>query len=264
LAMEWALGSREGWSGVRIAGQMSLDVEATHSEKLLWGVDQVLSQAAWKLDEVHVLGVGMGPGSFTGLRIGMTTARTLAHTLGKPLIGVSSLAALARPIAKKFAEDQSHPRTWVIATTDACKGELFALWGSAKTLGDCVALASGDQPGLWKRGAEEQVITPTDLVKTLSRKLSQPRIATSWCVVGEGRHRYLDQWQHLPQDRRLELPQGFSDHVQPEALGQLVWEADQAGLAREALSVHPRYLRASDAELKLKAGLLKAGPTRGV
>ncbi len=267
IALEWSLGSKSGWAGVKKVGELALNVDAAHSEKLLWGVDQVLTAANWRPDEVDVFAVGIGPGSFTGLRIGMTTARTLAHTLKKPLIGVSSLAALARPVAVQLIEykgdDQKLLRPWVIASTDACKGELFALWGNARTVRDCVVLASGDRSGLWKRGAEEQVLSPGSLIQHMRRKLSNSKIATGWCVVGEGRHRYTDVWDQLPQGKRIESAGIEFDQVQADALGQLAWEADQAGLAGDPLQLLPRYLRASDAEIKLKAGLLQPGPTRG-
>jgi tRNA threonylcarbamoyladenosine biosynthesis protein TsaB len=265
VALEWDPASKEGWGSVKLVTELALNVDSAHSERLLWGIDQVLSAARWTLEEIDVLGVGLGPGSFTGLRIGVTTARTLAHTLRKPLIGVSSLAALARPaaLALSAGRNTARSRSVVVAATDACKGELFALWGSARSVLDCVVLAEGDASGLWKRGVEEKVLTPEDLVKGVKRKLSEGAGASQWVVVGEGRHRYLDTWKKLPRAKCLELSLSFPDQVQGRYLGQLVWEAFQAGLMRKALDVHPRYIRASDAELKLKAGLLPAGPTRG-
>ena len=240
--------------------EWALNVDSTHSERLLWAIHQLLEASRWKLKDVDVFGVGVGPGSFTGLRIGVTTARTLAHTLGKPLIGVSSLAALARPVALWTAQAQ---RTIVVAATDACKGELFATWGAARSLVDCVAQAEGDAPGLWKRGVEERVLAPAELMRAVKRKLAEGGKQAQWIAIGEGRLRYPEAWKLLPKARELRLPSPHFDHVQGRYLGLLAWEACQAGLARPALVVHPRYLRASDAELKLKAGLLPAGPTRG-
>jgi tRNA threonylcarbamoyladenosine biosynthesis protein TsaB len=256
-AVEWHPGGR----GPQLVSEWSLNVDALHSERLLWGVHELLRAARWKLDEVDVFGVGVGPGSFTGLRIGVTTARTLAHTLRKPLVGVSSLAALARPAAAWLAGRKE--RAVVVATTDACKGELFALWGSARSVTDCVAMADGDAPGFWKRGVEEKVLRPPELMKALKRKLSEGTGGSSWLAVGEGRRRYAEAWSELPRSRELECPVPFSDQVQGRYVALLAWEAYQAGVAREALSVHPRYVRAADAELKLKAGLLPPGPTRG-
>lgn len=264
-ALEWDAASKDGWAGVRLVTELTLNVDSAHSERLLWGIDQVLEAARWKLEEIDVLGVGVGPGSFTGLRIGVTTARTLAHTLKKPLIGVSSLAALARPAAHVLSAGRSsaRARAVLVAATDACKGELFALWGSSRSVQDCVLLPDGDAPGLWKRGVEEKALTPDELMRGIKRKLSEGAGASGWAVVGEGRHRYADAWRKLPQAKRLDLSLSFADHVQGRYLGQLAWEAYQAGIARQALDVHPRYIRASDAELKLRAGLLPAGPTRG-
>lgn len=274
-ALEWDPSDRTGWSGVRLCGEWTLDVAATHSERLLWGIHQLLESARWKLHLVDVFAVGVGPGSFTGLRIGLTTARTLAHTLRKPLIGVSSLAALARPAAI-WLSGMPHSGagnglggTLLIAATDACKGELFTLMGSARALLDCVSLADGDCAGLWKRGVLEEVLTAEELAAEAKRRLNRVSTASraakkvGWMALGEGRLRYPELWKHLPASREILLPDPLGHQIQGRYLAQLAWEACQAGLMRNALDVHPRYLRASDAELKLKAGLLPPQGSRG-
>lgn len=252
VALEWT----PEISRPALISEWTLNVEAAHSERLLWAIHEMLEAARWRLEEVDCFGVGLGPGSFTGLRIGVTTARTLAHTLQKPLIGVSSLAALARPVAEWFAALQFKPRAaaLIVAATDACKGELFSLWGQASSVTQCVVEADGDFPGLWARGVEEQVLTPEELIKKLKKKLTQKKSGNSfnWVVVGEGRKRYLDWWKCLPSNQEIELSHTFQHTVQGRYLGLLVWEAFQAGLGREPLQIHPRYLRVSNAEIKLK------------
>src|SRR5262249_27934087 len=156
------------------------------------------------------------------------TARTLAHSLGKPLVGVSSLAALARPVAAAFDPRQ----TLVVAATDACNGELFALWGVAGALGDCVVKAEGDFPGVWKRSVEEQMLTPEKRALGLQKKRRGSK-SLRWVAVGEGRHRYADAWGLLPSARRLELPPLFPDTITGRAVAQLAWEACQHGIARD-------------------------------
>jgi tRNA threonylcarbamoyladenosine biosynthesis protein TsaB len=253
-ALEWDPEARShGWNGVKLVAEWSLSIELTHSERLLWGIHQILESARWKLQEVDVFAVGVGPGSFTSLRVGITTARTLAHSMKKPLIGVSSLAALARPAALWLHSQKS--KALLIATTDAAKGELFALYGSASSIVDCVVLSEGDMQGLWKRGVEEKVLSPSDLVTTIQQKVLKSR-ASSWLAIGEGRNRYPDEWKKLSVKSELQPPVPFMNQVQGRYVGMLAWEAFQAGLLREPLHVHPRYVRAPDAELKLKAGLL--------
>ncbi len=256
-----ALESTENVGGapvLHLRGEMTLSLDVTHSERLLWAIHSLLDVTRWKLEEVDCFGVGVGPGSFTGLRIGVTTARTLGHSLKKAVVPVSSLAALARPAAAWLGSRDR--RTVLIAATDAAKGELFTLVGAARSVVDCVTAADGDHPGLWKRGVEEAVLAPAELVKRAKKKLSEGETRSSWLVLGEAAVRYPDLWKALPKARRIEVADPALHLVQGRWVAQLAWEAAQAGLAREALEVRPRYLRAADAEVKLKAGLIPQAP----
>lgn len=233
---------------------MTLDVDAQHSEKLLWGIDQLLKQCGWTKDEVDLFGVGVGPGSFTGLRIGITTARTLAHALGKPLIPFSSLVALSRNAAAELKAAGN--RVVVVAATDASKGELFYLAGAAKSLDDCIIPPEEDFAGVWKRGVDEKTLAPDEIVRALKRRLSEGKGNSQWIVLGEGALRYPELWEKIAKSKRI-LPQAESAHrIQPVAIAWLCWQAYQRGLVRPPLAVTPQYLRESDAERKLKQGLL--------
>jgi tRNA threonylcarbamoyladenosine biosynthesis protein TsaB len=92
-----------------------LDGRPEHASRLLPLVHEVVED--W--DAVERMGVGTGPGSFTGLRIGVATARALAQARGLPLVRVSTLAVLARRLAAEF-EGTS------LAVLDARRGEAFA------------------------------------------------------------------------------------------------------------------------------------------
>ena len=100
-------------------------VRPGHANRLLAAAEEALERAGLGWDEVERIAVGVGPGSFTGLRIGIATARALAQARGLPLVGVSSLEALARGAAEAEL---------VLAVLDARRGEAFAAAWRAGTL----------------------------------------------------------------------------------------------------------------------------------
>lgn len=94
----------------------------THSDNLLVLIDEACKAAGVRVGELDAIAVGLGPGSFTGLRIGMATAKGIAYAGGKPLYGVSSLAALALDLAAE-TDDAS---AVLVPALDARRGEVFA------------------------------------------------------------------------------------------------------------------------------------------
>src|SRR4051812_2977434 len=89
------VGSVSVTRGGELLAEWSAFVRASHGETLLPHVEQALTLAGVHLREVELLAVGIGPGSFTGVRIGVATAKGLALSLQKPLVGVTSLRTLA-------------------------------------------------------------------------------------------------------------------------------------------------------------------------
>jgi tRNA threonylcarbamoyladenosine biosynthesis protein TsaB len=107
------------------------DERPRHAERLLPLLEQALEQAKVTWDDVARICVGIGPGGFTGLRLGISTARALAQGHDLPIVGVSSLEALARGIELvdgKELELPGHPDLHgpVLALIDARRGEVFA------------------------------------------------------------------------------------------------------------------------------------------
>ncbi|WKY45929.1 tRNA (adenosine(37)-N6)-threonylcarbamoyltransferase complex dimerization subunit type 1 TsaB [Eubacteriaceae bacterium ES2] len=82
----------------KLVGETIINHQKKHSEKLMTAIDHLLSDSGLELSNIDVFGVVEGPGSFTGLRIGMATAKGFAQALNKPLIGVSTLASLANNV----------------------------------------------------------------------------------------------------------------------------------------------------------------------
>jgi tRNA threonylcarbamoyladenosine biosynthesis protein TsaB len=112
-----------------------------HAVRLLVLIEEALAEAGAGWDEVERIAVGVGPGGFTGLRLGIATARALAQARDLPLTGISSLEALAAGAA-----DEGRP---VAAVIDARRGEVFA--AAAGAFGPAAlepaALAARIEPG---------------------------------------------------------------------------------------------------------------------
>ncbi len=230
-----------------------------HSERLLWSIHQVLEAAGWKLADLSGIAVGTGPGSFTGLRIGLTTARILAGVVRIPLIPLSSLALLARGVLPALELLPKSEKILVIACTDATKGEWFTWMGSSRMIRDCIAMAEGDHAGIWGRGVIEAVFTPDALIEEIAKRLKKdPDLR--WLAVGQSVARYPEIWKGLPKQSRICLSATDFNRIHEDALIRMASEAIAQGLERQADHVKPRYLRASEAEVKLSKGLLKTSP----
>jgi tRNA threonylcarbamoyladenosine biosynthesis protein TsaB len=194
----------------------------THSERLLPAIDHVLRAAGCTLADVDGLGVALGPGSFTGLRIGLSTMKSLAFAARKPLWGVPTLDALAWSVP--FA---AYP---VCPILDAKKGEVYtALYRTD----------AGHLDRLW----EDRAQAPEALAAALARDVAGPVVFLGDGVAPFGalfRAALGDRARFAPAAQRL-----------PSAV--TVAELAHAALARgesaDPAALVPRYLRRSEAEL---------------
>jgi len=87
--------------GEILLGEFSLNLDMSHSEALVPMIKEMMDNLKIKMEDIDLIAVSTGPGSFTGLRIGVTTAKSFAHVLNKPIVGVSSLEVLANNIYTK-------------------------------------------------------------------------------------------------------------------------------------------------------------------
>jgi tRNA threonylcarbamoyladenosine biosynthesis protein TsaB len=180
-----------------------------HAQRLLPLVHQVVED--W--DAVARIGVGLGPGSFTGLRIGIATARALAQGRGVPVVGVGTLAVVARRLSIDF------PGT-CLAVLDARRGEAFA--------------------GAWRDGTE--LLAPVALRPgaLTERAAALPRPLRAG---GDGSVHFRDELQAAG----AEVPDDSSPlhRVSARALCETAAEAPEEGPE----TVIPDYLRLPDAEI---------------
>ena len=190
-----------------------------HAETLTPAIEFICRQARIGLSEVSVVAVDLGPGLFTGLRVGIASAKALAHALRVPMIGVNSLDLVAFPV--RFSS------RLICATLDARRGELyFAFYRQV--------------PGGVQRLGSPELGSPDDLASEI--------IATGeeCLLVGDGGLRYEDMFTGLS---KIEL--ASRDVAYPSARS-LVQLAHAQALREEWVNpwdLQPLYLRAPDAEI---------------
>lgn len=85
----------------RIIGDYSVNQDQTHSEKLVLNIKRLLEDVKLTVNDIDLFAVAKGPGSFTGLRIGMTSIKAIAQALDKDIIGISTLEAMAFSVLKE-------------------------------------------------------------------------------------------------------------------------------------------------------------------
>ena len=103
----------------RLEGE-ALDPGGRHGRELIPALGRLMSQLGWTPRDLGAIAAGRGPGSFTGLRVGLAAAKTLAFTLNRPLIGFDSLDPLV-----PFSHDALRPGDHVSVALDALRGEAF-------------------------------------------------------------------------------------------------------------------------------------------
>ena len=198
--------------GERIVGEYTLDVRMTHSERVMAAIDQLLTDAGWTARDLEGLAVSVGPGSFTGLRVGVSTVKGLALALSIPVAAVPTLDAMAAMLP--FA---SLP---VCPVLDARKREVYA----SRYRWDGLTM---------RREWEYLAIAPDDL----ARRLDEPVI-----VVGDGADAISS-----PFARRVQPPRRGPA---PAVVGALGHARIAIGDTVAAADLLPIYLRPSEAELR--------------
>lgn len=101
-----------------LIAESRINVKITHSERIMGAVDHMLTQSGMKIGDMDVFAIAIGPGSFTGLRVGLSTVKGLVYATGKRLVSVSTLEA--------FAWNVPFSKYQVCPLLDARKKEVYA------------------------------------------------------------------------------------------------------------------------------------------
>lgn len=193
--------------------QIALGGEQRTAQALVPALHELLAQVDWTPQSVELIAIAVGPGSFTGLRIGVTTAKTFAYAVGAGIIGVNTLAAMATQARSQLA--QSQEPLWTIL--DAQRQELFV--GKFNDNLDDVSIIAQDA-WLAQLRPGDRVIGPP--LRTLASRLPAGVIALP-----------EELWQPLA-----------------TAVGQVGWRAFQSGQRDDVWKLVPHYYRLSAAEEK--------------
>jgi tRNA threonylcarbamoyladenosine biosynthesis protein TsaB len=203
---------RQDDSGTECLARFEMTPRA-HTRRLLPMVDDVLAEAQVSPSQLDAVAFGRGPGSFTGLRIAAGAAQGLAFGLDCPLLGISTLEALALQAHRRY-----HLRH-VVTALDARMGEIYAAsWHCIK---DAITPMS-----------KEAVLAP--------ESLRLPDEETDWVGVGSG----FTLWDRFTVDVQICMPQHIDD-LEPRA-EEMAWLAARdfaAGHGQAAHLVQPVYLR---------------------
>lgn len=190
-----------------------------HAENLAPAIEFICAQSQIELAEISVIAVDLGPGLFTGLRVGIATGKGLAHALGIPMIGVASLDLLA--FAVRFS-----PRL-IVTAIDARRSEVYYAFYR-------------QVPGGIQRLGDHAVGTPEELASQLS--VSRDEIL----LVGDGIHRYRDVFADVP---KAEIADAGLSYPSAASLVQLAHAQALREEFEQPTAVEPIYLRKPDAEI---------------
>lgn len=205
-------------TGEQLLGELSLDVRRPHGSWLLGVIEQLLEAAGMAVADLDGFGVTVGPGSFTGLRVGLATIKGLAMATGKPIAGVSTLQTLAMQVP--FA---ALPLCTLL---DARKQEIYA------------------GQFLWQAGWPQ----PIGVERVLPPELLLAGITEATLFVGDGVTAYRTLITRQLGPRAHFLPAAYAPPRAAHA-ALLARRAFLAGAAQSPAAVNPVYIRPSEAEI---------------
>ncbi len=204
-----------------LVAEIKVDVKIAHSERLMLSVEWLLRSSRVLIEDIDAIAVSIGPGSFTGLRIGLSTAKGLAYSTGKPVITVPTLDAFARTLP--FCAP------YICPMLNAGKNEIYT--GLYKWDGSvCGKLLP------------ETAISPVDLLK----EVKEPTV-----FIGEGAVIYKKLIQDTLQDNAVFAP---AARMSPSAssVAEIAIERSNEGAFPDPVGLAPFYIRKSEAEIRWK------------
>lgn len=196
-----------------------------HGKLLVPALAKACKEIKWRTKDIDLVAVNIGPGSYTGLRVGLAVAKTMAYVLKKALIGVPSLDAMAA----QFTEQPPKNISYLCPVIDAKWHQVYtALY---KNTNDS-----------FKRVSDYLALQPEGLVKILP--------INNILVFGDGLKTYHDVFKPLPNVKVAPLNTWLPKARHIALLG---YRAFKAGQRHKPERLIPLYLRPTEAEMNLKS-----------
>lgn len=195
--------------GERTVREMELRAPDGFGQALFQGIQELLDSANVKLQDCAVFAAASGPGSFTGVRIGLACIKGLAEAMDRPAFGISNLEALA-----EFGQAEAR-----VAVIDARRGEFYAaVYGRAPR--------------------SEMAVSFSELLASLSSN------GTEFIVTDAAALRSILRGTAFEEAMITAAPP-----AQAAAIARLAWRRYRAGVSGDAAGIEPNYVRRSDAEM---------------
>lgn len=210
-----------------ILGEITINSDVTHSQKLLPAVDMLLKSLEKPLEDVKLIGVAVGPGSFTGLRIGISTAKGLAYGKKIPVVGVSTLKALA---LLGSSENQT-----IVPILNARRNQVYT------------GIFQREGSGGIHTFYQDNVIKLDELIAKVEQ------VDGELLFIGDGVPVFKDKIEELIGERAQFMPQ-FNYMPRASSVGILAIKEYKDHGQGDIYKVKPEYLRLSEAERNLLKG----------
>lgn len=209
-----------------LLGEFVLNHKKTHSQEIMPMIDDVLKRCECEVSDIDLFAAAKGPGSFTGLRIGIATIKGLAHSVGKPVIGISTLEGLAHNMP--FCEHT------IVPIMDARRNQVYTgayLWddGELREIGEPEAIS-----------IEECVEACGDLLETV--------------FLGDGVPVYREFIKEKLGDKAIFAPASCNMQKASSIAALALVRKDEA---ESYYGLEPEYLRKSQAEREREERLQK-------
>jgi tRNA threonylcarbamoyladenosine biosynthesis protein TsaB len=197
-----------------------INVDLNHSEVLLPAIDYACRQTRIKITEIDLFVCTIGPGSFTGLRIGVSTLKGLMLATGKSAVGISSLAALALNVGKSSKI--------ICSVMDAGRGQVY------------IAFYRYNKNGLLDQIGTDKAIDPREIIHNQEQEI---------IFIGDGAIKYAGIISNT-KNKKINIASVAQQYIRASFVGILGREKYNRNELLNAETFVPVYLRSADARVK--------------